>query len=158
MRVKVSTMADKTLLIMYYTNSGNTRRMAEAIATGAQRQGVTVELKRVEECQLSDLKRADGIVVGSSTYFSNMAWQVKKLIDESITIYRKRDLANKVGGCFTSAGTRKDGEDCLRMLEVAFGTHHRMRVIPGVVRASGDGWEAVEEECRSYGAKLSKRL
>ncbi len=151
-------MADKTLLITYYTSSGNTRRMAEAIATGAQRQGVTIELKRVEECQLSDLARVDGIVVGSPTYFSNMAWQVKKLVDESITLYRKRDLANKIGGCFTSAGTRKDGEDYLRMLKFSFGTHHKMRVIPGVVRASGDGWEAVEEECRSYGGKLSKSL
>ncbi len=40
-----------------------------------------MEVKRVEECRLNDLAEADGIVIGSPTYFSNVAWQVKKLID-----------------------------------------------------------------------------
>ena len=90
---------------------GSTKRMAEEIGKGAERTGVNVELKRVEECRLNDLVEADGIVIGSPTYFSNVAWQVKKLIDESITLYRRGQLRDKVGGCFTSAGTRRDGKN-----------------------------------------------
>ncbi|RJS68167.1 hypothetical protein CW680_00170 [Candidatus Bathyarchaeota archaeon] len=103
----------KRLLIVYYSGTGNTERMAEEIGRGARRLGVEVEVKRVEECSLEDLVEADGIVVGSPTYFSNVAWQMKKIIDESVVLYRKRQLKGKVGGCFTSSGKRRDGENCL---------------------------------------------
>ena len=82
--------------------------MAEEIGKGAERLGAKVETKKVKECRLSDLFEADGIVIGSPTYFSNVAWQVKKLIDESMDLYRKdHSLKDKVGGCFTSSGTRR---------------------------------------------------
>ncbi|MFQ6076481.1 MAG: flavodoxin domain-containing protein [Candidatus Bathyarchaeia archaeon] len=38
-------LSAKRLLIMYYTGTGNTKSMAEAIAKGAKRPGVTVEVK-----------------------------------------------------------------------------------------------------------------
>ena len=148
----------KRLLIVYYSGTGNTEKMAEEIGRGAGRLGVEVEVKRVEECSLEDLVEADGIVVGSPTYFSNVAWQVKKLIDESVVLYRKRRLKGKVGGCFTSSGTRRDGEDCLKMLEIAFGFHHGMRILPGIVRVSGDDEKKVSEMCQQYGAEIAKHL
>jgi NAD(P)H dehydrogenase (quinone) len=132
--------------------------MAEEIGKGAERLGIGVKLKRVEECRLSDLAEADGIVIGSPTYFSNVAWQVKKLIDESITLYRKGRLEDKVGGCFTSAGTRRDGKDCIRMLKLAFGLHHSLKMIPGIVRASGDSEKEALVMCQRYGAEIAKRI
>ena len=101
-------MRAKRLLIVYYSGTGNTRRMAEEISKGAKQLGIDVDVKRVEDCSVEDLVEADGIVIGSPTYFSNVAWQVKKLIDESISLYRGRQLKGKVGGCFTSSGTRRD--------------------------------------------------
>ena len=96
-------------------------------------------------------------MVGSPTYFSNVAWQVKKLIDESIALYRRdRKLRDKVGGCFTSSGTRRDGEDCLRMLELAFGLHHKLKMVPGIIRTSDDSMEDVSKMCREYGMKIAK--
>lgn len=152
-------MAVKRLLIVYYTETGNTERMAELIGEGAKQLGVEAEIKRVEECKLEDLVDADGIVVGSPTYFSNVAWQVKKLIDESIAQYRKgRQLKDKVGGCFTSSGTRRDAEDCIRMLELAFGLHHKMNMIPGIKRASGDREEEVAKMCQEYGAEIARKI
>lgn len=149
----------KRLLIIYYTGTGNTKRMAEAIGKGAERLGVMVEVKRVEECRLNDLAEADGIVIGSPTYFSNVAWQVKKLIDESIALYRKgRQLRDKVGGCFTSSGTRRDGKDCIRMLELAFGLHHRLRMVPGIIRVSGDREEEVSHMCQQYGTEIAGKI
>lgn len=149
----------KQLLVIYYTGTGNTRRMAEAITEGARRKGVIVRLKRVEECKLNDLVEADGVVVGSPTYFSNVAWQVKKLIDESITLYRGgRRLSGKLGGSFTSSGTRRDGIDCIRMLELTFGLHHRLKMVPGVIRVSGDGEEEVSKMCQEYGAEIAGKI
>ena len=149
----------KRLLITYYTGTGNTKKMADAIGKGAERLGVTVEVKRVEECTLNDLAEADGIVIGSPTYFSNVAWQVKKLIDESIALYRKEhQLRDKVGGCFTSSGTRRDGKDCIRMLELAFGLHHRLKMVPGIIRVSGDKEEEVSQMCQQYGAEIARQI
>ena len=152
-------MVRKRLLILYYTGKGNTERMAEAIGKGAQTEGVDVEIKRVEDCALDDLAEADGIAVGSPTYFSNVAWQVKKLIDESIALYRKgHQLGGKVGGCFTSSGTHRDGKDCIRMLKLAFGFHHRMKIVPGIIRASGDSESDVLEMCQKYGMEIARKI
>ena len=43
-------MSHPSLLILYYTQGGNTERMAKAIAEGAEAVGVQVTMKRVEEC------------------------------------------------------------------------------------------------------------
>jgi NAD(P)H dehydrogenase (quinone) len=133
--------------------------MAEEICEGAERSGVQVEVKSVEECKLNDLVEADGIVVGSPTYFSNVAWQVKKFIDESIELYRKEHaLKGKVGGCFTSAGTRRDGKDCIRLLELTFGFHHRMKIVPGIIRTSGDEETQLSKMCRQYGEEIARQI
>ena len=152
-------MVAKRLLILYYSGTGNTKRMAEAIGEGAERLGVMVEVKRVEERGPSDLAEADEIAIGFPTYFSNVAWQVKKLIDESIILYRKEhQLRDKVGGSFTSSGTRRDGKDCIKMLELAFGLHHKLKMIPGIVRASGDGEKEVSKMCQKYGLKVARQI
>lgn len=152
-------MATKRLLVVYYTGTGNTKRMAEEIGKGAEQSGVNVQVKSVEECELSDLAEADGIVMGSPTYFSNVAWQVKKLIDESITLYRKEHkLRGKVGGCFTSAGTHRDGKDCIRMLELTLGFHHKLKMVGGIIRASDDGEEEVNKMCQQYGREIAGRI
>ena len=152
-------MVTKKILVIYYTGTGNTRRMAEEIGKGAELLEVEVKVKSVEECGLADLAEADGIVIGSPTYFSNVAWQVKKLIDESITLYRKEHgLMDKVGGCFTSSGTRRDGKDCIRMLELAFGFHHKLKMLPGIIRASDDREEEVSKMCQQYGMKVARQI
>jgi len=149
----------KRLLITYYSGTGNTKKMAEAIGKGAKQLKITVKLKTVEECSLNDLAEADGIVIGSPTYFSNVSWQVKKLIDESIALYREeRQLRDKVGGCFTSSGTRRDGEDCIRMLQIAFGFHHKLKMAPGIVRVSDDSEGEVSKMCQEYGMKIAKQI
>ena len=93
------------------------------------------------------------------TYFGNVAWQVKKLIDESIELYRKgHALRDKVGGCFTSAGTHRDGKSCIRLLEVTFGFHHRMKIVPGIISTSGDEETQVSKMCQQYGEEIAKQI
>lgn len=152
-------MLDKTLVVVYYSEGGKTKRMAENICKGAKLLGVKVELKRVEDCSVRDLIEADGIAVGSPTYFSNMAWQVKKLIDESISAYETpHSLENKIGACFTSAGTRRDGLKCIRMLELALGFHHKMKLIPSIISDSDDKKEELLRTCQDYGKKIAEQL
>jgi multimeric flavodoxin WrbA len=109
--------------------------MATHIARGAETAGANAILKKVEDCTLNDLAEADGIAVGSPTHHSNIAWQIKRLMDETIlTFYAKgHSLRNKVCGCFTSTEAYSDGKECLRMLELAFGFALKMKIVPGII-------------------------
>jgi len=151
-------MASKKMLILFYSGSGNTQRMANAIAESVKSSTINVTIESVEKFDISLLPNYDSIVIGSPTYFSNVTWQVKKMIDESIMHYRGGKLKGKVAGIFTSGGTKRDGKDCLKMLEVAFGYHHGMKVIEGIVRVDGERDEEVQKRCREYGKKLAEEI
>jgi NAD(P)H dehydrogenase (quinone) len=150
----------KTLLIIYYSNTGKTEKMATHIARGAETAGVNAILKKVEDCTLNDLAEADGIAVGSPTHYSNIAWQIKRFMDETIlTFYTKgHSLRNKVCGCFTSTGAYGDGKECLRMLELAFGFALKMKIVPGIILESKDVDEGNLSACYEYGQKMAREL
>jgi NAD(P)H dehydrogenase (quinone) len=90
-------------LVVFDSKSGNTEAMALAVAKGVEMAGdLEVTVKKVEETKNSDLLAADGIIMGSPTYFGQMSAKLKALIDESIEVHK--DLTGKVGGAFTSSG------------------------------------------------------
>jgi NAD(P)H dehydrogenase (quinone) len=149
-------MSSKEVLILYYSGNGNTQRMAKGIAEGIRSSSTNVNVENVEKFDTALLPNYDAIVVGSPTYFSNMAWQVKKMIDESIVHYRHEKLKGKVAGVFSSAGTRHDGKECLETLEVALGHHHKMKMVQGILRVDGEGVEEVEKRCMEFGKELAK--
>jgi NAD(P)H dehydrogenase (quinone) len=151
-------MSSKKVLILYYSGSGNTERMAKVIAEAMKSSATNVTVEDVGKFDVSLLPNYDGIVLGSPTYFSNMSWQVKKVIDESIVHYRGGKLKGKTAGIFTSAGTRRDGRDCLKTLEIALGYHHGMKVVEGILRVDGESDKDVEKSCREYGKKLAKEV
>lgn len=151
-------MASKKVLILYYSGSGNTKKMAKAIAEGMKSTAVEITLEEAEKFDISSLPNYDVIVMGSPTYFSNVSWQVKKVIDESIVHYGGGKLKGKVAGIFTSAGTNRDGKDCLKMLELALGLHHKMKVVEGILRVDGESDREVEKRCREYGKRLLKEI
>jgi NAD(P)H dehydrogenase (quinone) len=110
------------LFIVYYSRTGNTERMAKEIAKGAAKvKGVTVNLKPVAKATNEDLVDSDAIILGSPTYFRQMAAELKSYIDNSIAVYGKLD--DKVGAVFTSAGTKSDGLKCLSSLYEALDCH-----------------------------------
>jgi len=151
-------MSAKKVLILCYSRSGNTKKMAKAIGEVMKSSVINVTLEDAGKFDVSSLPNYDGIILGSPTYFSNMAWQVKKVIDESIVHYRGGKLKGKVAGIFTSAGTSSNGKDCLKMLEVALGFHHGMKVVEGILRVDGESDKEVEKRCEEYGKRLIKEI
>ncbi len=100
------------ILVVYDSKSGNTETMALAVAKGAERAGAEVTVKKVGQTQNGDLFAADGIIMGSPTYFGQMSASLKALIDKSIQLHEQ--LTGKVGGAFTnSGGTASGGETTL---------------------------------------------
>jgi len=151
-------MPSKMVLILYYSGSGNTKKMAKAIAEAMKSSAINVTVEDVGKFDISSLPNYDSIVLGSPTYFSNMAWQVKRAIDESIVHYGGGKLKGKLAGIFTSAGTSRNGKDCLKMLQVALGIHHGMKVVEGILRVDGESDKEVEKRCQEYGKRLVKKI
>jgi NAD(P)H dehydrogenase (quinone) len=98
------------ILIVYDSQTGNTEKMAFAIAEGAKRvKGVEVVVRKVDQTRNEDLLDADGIIVGSPTYYGLMSGKIKTLFDKSVEIHGK--LAGKVGAAFTSSGGTASGAE-----------------------------------------------
>ena len=154
------------VLISYFSKSGNTKEMAEYIKEGLDSLGdVLVDLKKVQNTTIKDLRSSDGIVIGSPTYFGVMATEVKELMDKSIQCYGK--LTGKVGGAFTSSGMIGGGNETT-ILSILQGLLIHGMIVQGVQQGNHYGPvsvgvpnEDVQKECVQYGkmiAELVKRL
>lgn len=94
------------ILIVYATDYGNTKKMAEAVAEGAKSvSDVTADLKTAEETNKEDLTSSDGIILGSPVHMGSPDWRMKKFIDTVCSgLWMKDALIGKVGGVFASGG------------------------------------------------------
>jgi len=97
------------ILIIYYSRTGNTEKMAKLIRDGVLSEGVEAELKKVEDTTVGDLLSSDGIIMGSPTYYGTMAAELKKLIDDSVSHHGSLD--GKVGAAFSSSANIGGGNE-----------------------------------------------
>jgi len=154
------------ILIVYDSKTGNTEKMAFAVAEGARRvKDVEVIVKKVDQTSLEDLLEADGIIMGSPTYYGQMSARLKALIDESVKIHGK--LEGKVGAAFTSSGGTATGAETTLLSILGAMLVHGM-IVQGRADDKHYGAAAVEapdkeelEYCRELGkrtATLAKKL
>ena len=97
------------VLIAYYSKTGNTKQMAETIAESIKKENLEVILKKVEEVKAEDLVNYQGLIFGTPTYYGTCAYQIKKLLDESVAFHGKLD--GKIGGAFTSSNNIGGGNE-----------------------------------------------
>jgi NAD(P)H dehydrogenase (quinone) len=98
------------ILVVYDSRSGNTEKMALAVAEGAKEvKRVDAIVKKASQTSVEDLISADGIIMGSPTYYGLMSGKLKTLIDESVKVHGK--LEGKVGAAFTSSGGVASGAE-----------------------------------------------
>ncbi|MEM3443122.1 MAG: NAD(P)H-dependent oxidoreductase [Candidatus Bathyarchaeia archaeon] len=154
------------ILVVYDSKTGNTEKMAFAVAEGAKQvSGVNVVVKKVDQTSLEDLQKADGIIMGSPTYYGQMSAKLKSLIDESVKIHGK--LEGKVGAAFTSSGGTATGAETTLLSILNAMLVHGM-IVQGRADDKHYGAAAVEkpdkkalEQCKELGkrtATLTKKL
>jgi len=98
------------ILVVYDSKTGHTEKMAFAVAEGAkQMSGVDIVMKKVDETDIEDLLSAEGIIMGSPTYYGQMSAKLKALIDKSVKIHG--ELEGKIGAAFTSSGGTASGAE-----------------------------------------------
>ena len=101
------------VLIAYHSVTGNTAKMATAMAEGAGAlPGTNVILKRVGEVAADDLLSADAVMIGSPVYFASMSGEVKTFLDNwalKFALFQERRMRNKVGAAFATGGSVSGG-------------------------------------------------
>ncbi len=122
--------------VIYYSATGGTHKLAEAIAEGAREAGSEVRVLKVKElapqeaiasnegwgnhiketahvpeATNADLEWADAIIFGSPTRYGGAASQLRQFIDITGGLWAKGALVNKVGSAFTSAATSHGGQE-----------------------------------------------
>ena len=126
------------VLVAYYSVTGNTERMARAVAEGSARvSGVTTVVKKVDEVIKEDLTSAHGIVLGAPTYFANIPGKMKVAID-SWNWKMKVDFTDKVGGAFVTGGGQMGGKEHVVVSLLLFMINNRM-VVSGPLYSDAEG-------------------
>ena len=140
------------LLIIYYSQAGNTEAMANAVCEGASSAGAAATMKKAADTTGDDLLGCDAVAFGTPNYFSYMAGMIKDLLDRVwYTIVGK--VENKSYALFTSAGG--DNKSALERLDGLCKYLKLEKAFDDVV-AKGKPSSEVLEECKKMGSKLAK--
>ena len=96
------------IVIPYFSKSGHTKRLAQAILAGTKEiiaDSQLIDVTTIKESDWSNLEKADGIIFGSPTFMGSAAGQYKLFLDE--TAYRGfwtgHKLVDKMAAGFTVA-------------------------------------------------------
>lgn len=80
---------------------------------------------------MDDLKSCDGLLLGSPSYFGNMAAPLKYFLDQSSQIWLSGALIGKPAGVFTATSSLHGGQESLLISMMIPLMHHGM-IISGV--------------------------
>ncbi len=137
------------ILVLYYSQGGAVRDMAQLIARGVESiQGVTARIRTVPRvsanceatepdipangapyAELKDLQECIGLAVGSPTRFGNMAAPMKYFFDSTISLWLQGALVGKPAAVFTSTGSIHGGQETTLVSMMLPLMHHGMIMV-----------------------------
>jgi len=150
------------IIIIYYSQTGNTKKMAQLIASGIEQEKVSVVIKDVKAVAVDELLEYDGIIIGSPTYYGTMSWEIKKIIDESVKFHGKLD--GKLGAAFSSSANIAGGNETT-ILDITNAMLIHGMIIQGDPKGDHYGPVAIgspddrsSQECVRMGSRFAKLL
>ncbi len=142
-----------SILILYYSQHGTTQALARLVAHGVEsvtntravlrtvpeiKAGIENEAPFVQDKELpkqgspwvslADLAECDGLVLGSPTYFGNMAAPLKYFFDQTTLAWVQGSLVGKPAGVFTSTGSMHGGQEATLLSMMLPLLHHGMLI------------------------------
>lgn len=139
------------VLVLYYSNHGSTRRLADAIAQGVTSENVPVIVRtvpglKVEEQEdsevkslttrdseldvplvtINELESCSALALGSPTRFGNMAAPMKYFLDSTSSLWLKGSLIDKPACVFTSSSSMHGGQESTLLSMMIPLLHHGM--------------------------------
>jgi len=141
------------VLVVYHSDTGKTRQMAELVAAGASSvEGVSVELASADGLDINRIVECDGVALGSPDYFSYVAGQMKIVFDRLLS--HKDELKGKP---FVGFGSHGGGAKVLGVIETLAGRVGLSRLREGVLCLNAPVGEAMDE-CRELGKALAQAV
>jgi NAD(P)H dehydrogenase (quinone) len=141
--------ATRELLVLYYSQYGAVRQMAQIVARGIESVGgATARVRTVPKvstvteavaatvpdagapyAELRDLEECCGLALGSPTRFGNMAAPLKYFLDSTSGLWLKGALAGKPAAVFTSTATMHGGQETTLISMMTPLLHHGMLLV-----------------------------
>lgn len=135
-----------TILVLYYSRHGSTRKLADLIAQGIESvAGCDARLRTVPAistvaeatepdiptqgapyAELKDLEECAGLALGSPTRFGNMAAPMKYFWDGTTSQWLSGALSDKPACVFTSTGSLHGGQESTLLSMMLPLMHHGM--------------------------------
>lgn len=140
------------LLIIYYSQAGNTEAMANAVCEGASSAGAAATMKKAADTTDDDLLGCDAVAFGTPNYFGYMAGIMKDFFDRAWLTIRDR-VVDKPYTAFGSAGS--GGRQALDSIDRVCTSFRLKKALEGVM-ATGKPSSDVLEQCRELGRKLAQ--
>ena len=145
--------------VIYYSQTGTTYLLAQAVEQGAREAGAETRLLKVretapdeaieknegwkkhrdetagiQEATNDDLKWADAIIFGTPTRYGLPSAQLKNFLDQTGGLRASRGLVDKIGSSFTTAATAHGGQEAtILAMNTAFYHWGMLVVAPGYV-------------------------
>ena len=124
------------VLVLYYSKTGNTRKLAGQIAEGVNSvDGVASVLKSTQEVTKDDFLDSAGIIAGSPVYFGVMAADLKRVFDEFVGVRKK--MENRVAAAFATSGALAGGNETTMMSIIQALLIYGMIVVGDPMSATG---------------------
>lgn len=137
------------ILVLYYSQGGAVRDMAQLIARGVESvpeakarlrtvPKVSANCEATEPdipssgapyAELADLEACAGIALGSPTRFGNMAAPMKYFLDGTAGLWLKGALIGKPAAVFTSTGSMHGGNESTLLTMMLPLMHHGMLIV-----------------------------
>jgi NAD(P)H dehydrogenase (quinone) len=167
--METNTSRPARILVLYHSQSGHTRTMAELVAEGAA--AVTpadVRLKNVGDATAEDLVWCDGVAAGSPTHMGTIAWEMKRFWDV-VAQPLWPEIEGKFGCAFSSSGGLAGGGEltCVALQIVLMNYGFLVFGIPdyvapgqtlhyGAICAGHPRNDGEREACRRLGRRLTE--
>jgi len=136
------------ILVLYYSQGGAVKEMAQLIARGIEIGGAKARIRTVPKVsanceatepeipakgdpyvELSDLEECIGLALGSPTRFGNMAAPMKYFLDGTVGQWLKGALTGKPACVFTSTGSMHGGNETTLLTMMLPLMHHGMMIV-----------------------------
>jgi NAD(P)H dehydrogenase (quinone) len=149
------------VLVMYYSASGNTEKLAGAIAQGVKdSDSVQCVLKAAVDVTNDDLVASDAIIAGSPVYYGAMAAELKSVFDQSVIV--RNEMEDKIGAAFATSGDPSGGKETTLLSIIQAMLISGMIIVGDPLDATGHyGTSCVgapDAKAAENGKKLGKRV
>lgn len=137
-------VACQRILIVYYSETGHTAQLADAVAAGARGiAGSDVRLLSVDSVSHDDVAAADALIVGSPVYAANVS---APIVDFLASLPFNGEMRDKIGAAFVTAGGISAGEETAQLTILRAMLVYNMIVVGGPSWTEAFGASAVTME------------